>query len=45
MAKRPEGMDREEWLAARQKVWRRRNAVLNVLMVVVVVAIYLRSCT
>jgi hypothetical protein len=45
MAKRPEGVDKEQWLAERQRVWKRRNMVINGLMLIVIVAIYVRNCT
>ncbi len=44
MAKRPEGLERERWLDERGKVWRRRNWILNGLMLVVIVALYVRNC-
>ncbi|MBW2282774.1 MAG: hypothetical protein JRG76_13525 [Deltaproteobacteria bacterium] len=44
MAKRPADMDVEQWQVERARVWRRRNWVLNGLMLAVIVAIYLRNC-
>lgn len=45
MAKRPEGADKGQWLVERRRVWKRRNMVINVLMLIVIVAIYVRNCT
>ena len=45
MAKRPEGVSKEQWLTERQRVWKRRNMAINVVMLIVIVAIYLRNCT
>ena len=45
MAKRPRGTDPEQWQVERSRVWRRRNWVLNVLMLSVIIAIYLRNCS
>ena len=45
MAKRPEGVSKEQWLVERKRVWKRRNMALNVLMLIAIVAIYLRNCT
>ena len=42
MAKRPEGMDAAEWRAQRAEVWRLRNRVLNLLMVLAIVAVLAR---
>ncbi len=45
MAERRDPEERERRLAERSRVWRRRNWVLNVLMLTVILAIYLRNCT
>ena len=42
MAKRPPGVDRETWLRERREVWRRRNRVLNILMLIAVVVVLAR---
>jgi hypothetical protein len=44
MATRPEGVEREEWLAERQRIWRRRNWVMNGLMWVVIGVLFVRYC-
>ncbi len=45
MTKKPEQIDRETWQRERAVVWAKRNRVLNFMMVVVVAAIVLRSCS
>lgn len=45
MAKRPEGVDRDTWLAERARIWRRRNLVINALMWVVIAILFVRYCT
>jgi len=42
MAKRPEGTDPAQWRLQRAELWRRRNRVLNVLMVLAIVAVLAR---
>ena len=42
MAKRPAGVDTETWRSQRAQVWRRRNIVLNGLMIAVIVAVLVR---
>ena len=42
MAKRPEGVDPAAWRAQRAAVWRQRNRVLNVLMVLAIAAVLAR---
>lgn len=42
MAKRPPGVDPEAWRTQRAEVWRRRNIVLNGLMIAVIVAVLVR---
>ncbi len=44
MTKRPEEMDREEWLAGRARIWRRRNWIINGLMWVTIVVLVVRYC-
>lgn len=44
MARRPPGVDREAWLEERARVWRRRNWVLNVLMLGAITAVLVRYC-
>lgn len=44
MAKRPDEIDREEWLAERARVWRRRNWIINGLMWLTIVVLFLRYC-
>jgi predicted transposase YbfD/YdcC len=44
MSKRPEGVDREDWLHERARVWRRRNRILNVLMAIAIALVLLRYC-
>jgi hypothetical protein len=44
VARRPEHADREAWLAERDRVWKRRNRWLNVLMLVTIVLIVARTC-
>ncbi len=42
MAKRPEGVDPQTWRTQRAQIWRRRNRVLNVLMVAVIFGVLAR---
>ncbi len=42
MAKRPAGMDAEQWRAQRAAYWRRINWTLNVLMIVAIAALIWR---
>ena len=42
--RRPEGIDRDAWLEQRARIWARRNAVLNVLLVAVCAAVLWRYC-
>lgn len=42
MAKRPVDVDRQTWLAQRRAVWRRRNMVLNGLMLIAIAALLIR---
>ena len=42
MARRPAGVDRDEWLRERREVWRRRNRVFNILMLLAVAAVLFR---
>ena len=44
MAKRPPGVDRATWQSQRAEVWRRRNWILNGLMVATIAAVLLRYC-
>ena len=44
MAKRPSGVDRATWQSQRASVWKRRNWILNALMLVAIVAVLLRYC-
>ena len=44
MAKRPPGVDRATWLRQRADVWRRRNRILNALMIAAIAAVLLRYC-
>ena len=37
-------MDQQVWLELRARVWRRRNRVLNVLMLAAIVAVLVRYC-
>lgn len=42
MAKRPADVDRASWRAERNETWRRRNWILNVLMVAAIIAVLVR---
>ena len=42
MLKRPQGIDREIWRSERNSVWRRRNRMLNLLMIAAIVAVLVR---
>jgi hypothetical protein len=42
MAKRPVDVDRQSWLAQRRSVWRRRNMILNGLMLLAITALLIR---
>jgi hypothetical protein len=42
MARRPPHLSREEWLKQRAEVWRRRNRILNVLMLIAIALLLLR---
>lgn len=42
MAKRPPDVDRDTWLRDRAELWRRRNRVLNLLMVAAIVVLLYR---
>ncbi len=42
MAKRPAEVDRQSWLTQRRQVWRRRNMVLNGLMLLAITALLIR---
>ena len=44
MAKRPPGVDRATWQSQRAEVWRRRNWILNALMIAAIAAVLLRYC-
>ncbi len=45
MAKRPAGVDPEEWRAQRNRIWRQRNMTFNVLMLVAIIAVLWRNCS
>lgn len=42
MAKRPADVDRETWLRERSEIWRRRNRMLNILMVAAILVVLWR---
>ena len=42
MLKKPEGVDRETWLREREQTWRRRNWVLNGLILAAIAVVALR---
>ena len=44
MAKRPRGVSRKVWLAERAEIWRRRNMILNGLMLLAIVLVLFRYC-
>jgi hypothetical protein len=44
VAKKPEGVSREKWLEERNRVWARRNTLLNALIVAVCAAVLWRYC-
>ena len=44
MARRPEGVSREAWLAQRARHWKRINRALTIAMLVVVAAVLARNC-
>ncbi|MFQ5696862.1 MAG: hypothetical protein ACE5IL_01090 [Myxococcota bacterium] len=39
MARRPPNVDRESWLAERERIWRRRNRWLSLLMLAAIAAL------
>jgi hypothetical protein len=45
MARRPPGADREVWRAERDQIWKRRNMILNLLMVIAILAVLWRNCS
>jgi hypothetical protein len=42
VAKRPSGTDKQTWRAQRNETWRRRNRILNILMVAAIIAVLVR---
>ncbi len=42
MAKRPAGVHRETWRAERRQVWRTRNLILNLLMILAIALVLAR---
>ena len=42
MAVRPAGKDRDDWRRERDQVWKRRNRVITILMVVAILLILAR---